>query len=218
MKKLAVFCEAHKNGEPHYHVAILLSGPYMWGPAKRTLRERDGLAAHFSSSHNQLWSAVRYGFVATLKEPVVDASPCIWSDDGSWPNGTASAGSPGASALWEAAQRPWTAAMWKSRSEQAQKASLEGGPKRRITKLDVTAIIVEKGMKTPTEVMAYVQDHGSESLQQWVHSNQKKLKGIGEEAWEWADARERAAADREPDWDCICRHAQRVCPHGDTCP
>ena len=61
------------------------------------------------------------------------------------------------------------------------------------------------------------QDHGTAAMQEWVHANQRKLKGFLEDAWEWADARERAHADREPDWQCVCRHADMDCPHGDAC-
>ena len=115
--KIAVFRETHADSEPHFHVAILLRGPtgsdysttHRWGPAKRSLRERDGLAAHFSSTHTQLWSALRYGFISTLKKPNVDATPYLWSADGSWPTGPAAEGSTGRSLLFEESQKPWAA-------------------------------------------------------------------------------------------------------------
>ena len=47
----------------------------MWLPAKRTLRVRDRLASHWSSTHRHFWSAVRYGAIATCAKPAVDQSP-----------------------------------------------------------------------------------------------------------------------------------------------
>ena len=55
VKKLVVFQEEHENGEPHFHVAVLLKAERMWLPAKRTLRVRDRLASHWSSTHRHFW-------------------------------------------------------------------------------------------------------------------------------------------------------------------
>ena len=42
--------------------------------------------------------------------------------------------------------------------------------------LDLTAIILDKGLKTKAEILEYSQDHGTEKMQEWVSANQKKLK------------------------------------------
>ena len=219
--KVAVFMETHADGDRHFHVAVLLKQPRTWGAAKRTLRVRGGLASHFSCSHTQMWSALRYGFIATLKKPVVDSSPYIWSADESWPNGLVTEGTKAWSCLFEASQRPWNAALWKARSELAQKRKAEGDPaakKARFAKLDLTAIILDRGLKSKAAILEYSQDHGTEAMQHWVHQNQKKLKEFLGEAIEWGEAREAAAAERRTDWEILCQAAERACPHGDACP
>jgi hypothetical protein len=99
VKKLVVFREKHVTGEIHYHVAILLHSVRNFMPAKLALRERYKLAAHFSCSHTQFWSAVRYGYVRTVKKPEVDKDAWSWASDGK------------AFDLYEASQRPWHAGM-----------------------------------------------------------------------------------------------------------
>ena len=218
VKRLVAFREAHADGAPHFHVAILLGRKSRWGAAKRTLREKYSIAAHFSCSHTQFWSAVHYGLYPSPKKPVVDATPYMWASDQTWPTGAAPAGSPGRSALFEAAQRPWQAGAWKGRSEAAHIDAAAGtGKAPRITKLDVTAVIVEKQITTPSALMAYVQDSGSTPMQAWVNNNQSKLKAIIAEAHEWARARQTAHLEKETDWEVVLRRAAEPCPHGDRC-
>ena len=57
--KVVVYQEMHQDGSKHFHVAVLLSGDMSFAACGRTLLERHGLAAHFSRSHTQWWSAVR---------------------------------------------------------------------------------------------------------------------------------------------------------------
>ena len=61
VRKLVVFLETHMDGTKHFHVAVLLAVQARWAIVKRTLRERNKLAAHFSCSHDGWWSVLRYG-------------------------------------------------------------------------------------------------------------------------------------------------------------
>ena len=49
----------------------------------------------------------------------------------------------------------------------------------RFQKLDLTALILEKGWRTKAAILEYTQTHGTEMMQVWVHNNQKKLKEFG---------------------------------------
>lgn len=222
VRKLVVFLEIHADGEIHFHVAVLLSGPFAWGPAKRTLRVRDGIPCHVSCSHTQLWSTIRYCFVPTLKKPNVDGSPWLWSEDGSWPAGLAAPNTTAWSCLFEASQRPWNAYAWKARHEQVQLQKEAGQTssknEARFRKLDLTAIILDKDFKTPASIMEYTQQHGTASMQVWVHQNQRKLKEFLADAIEWGEARKTAEGERQSDWELICQTASKVCPLGDACP
>lgn len=207
VKLLIVFKEEHASGEPHFHVAVLLFSKRSFLPVKLALRKRHGLAAHFSCSHTQMWSVVRYGHIATLKKPVVDKNPFQWTADGVKVD------------LYELAQRPFQAMCWKRRREEKETESqLAEVPKQmRFTKLDFTAIVLAKGLRTKSDVLEYAQNHGSEAMQQFVCNRQKLLSEYVEDALEWGAAREQAATDRVKDWELVCQKAECACPHGDGC-
>ena len=207
VKKIVVFKEAHQDGDVHFHVGVLLATPRTWRSAKRTLRERDHVPSHWSCSHTQFWSIVRYGFFPTLKKPDVDPEPYVWTADNSELD------------LFEASQKPWNAKMWKRRAEEAEKRRSAGTEKTkaRFTKLDLTATILERSLKTKTEILEYAQEKGTELMQHFVHNHQKHLKDYLADALEWGAAREKANLDRETDWNLVCRVAAEACPHGADC-
>ncbi len=113
-------------------------GAPRWLFAKRALRDNYGIASHVSSTHNGLWSCIRYGFVRTANKQTIDETPYIWSSDGSWPAGLVRAGTNEHALLWRAAQRPFNAKAHEARSAAAQKAKVVGScsveSKRRIVR------------------------------------------------------------------------------------
>ena len=108
-----VFLERHSpsadggQGQVHFHVAIKASASFRFMPYKRALRERHGLATHWSTLHTGYWSAVRYGCVPSSKKPLLelDPTPFAWSCRGPHPP------------LFEVAQEPTTAAALSRRRE-----------------------------------------------------------------------------------------------------
>ena len=88
---------------------------------------------------------------------------------------------------------------------------------RRFSKLDLTAIILDKGLTSKAALLAYVQDHGTEEMQAFVHTNQKKLKEFLDEAAEWDRARSDTRMEAETDWELVCRIAEGSCCHGEVC-
>ena len=86
--KVVVFQERHAenaNGEReiHYHVTLCASSSFRFQPYERALRERHGLASHWSTSHHDYWSTVRYGWLPTPKKPSseLDPKPIAWNRD-----------------------------------------------------------------------------------------------------------------------------------------
>jgi hypothetical protein len=207
VKKLVVFKEAHSDRTVHFHVAVCLFQSRTWRAVKRTLRERDHLPSHFSVTHTQFWSAVRYGHIPTVKKPDVDPDPYPWTADGTELD------------LFAESQRPFNATMWKRRREEAVREAAADPRKklRRFGKLDFTAIVMDKELTTKAAVMAYFQKHGSEEQQEFVSNQQRKLKDFLQDAKEWAAARADAKAERETDWALLCRTGEEECPHGPGC-
>ena len=86
------------------------------------------MATHWSSSHSQWWSALRYCAIPTLMKPVVDGSPWPWSDDGSPID------------FFGESQRPFRANAWKRRREEVEKSAAAGGaPPKKFSKLQPRA-------------------------------------------------------------------------------
>jgi hypothetical protein len=206
--KMVVLQETHEDGDVHFHVVVALRQSRTCGSAKRTLQERDHLVAHFSSTHTQFWSGCRCGYSPTAKKPSVDPSPLSWSEEKGW----------NSLDLFDESQRPFNAEIWKRRREACEKEAMAGGKKKgRFNKLDLTSIILTKGLTTKSALLEYTQRHGTEEMQVFIHKNQKCLKEFLSDAEEWSRAQEQAKAERETDWELVCRTAAGPCPCGDCC-
>ena len=208
VKKLVVFQEKHADGDSHFHVAVLLQQPRTFAAAKRSLLARDSLPAHFSTTHTQWWSAIRYGHIPTLKKPHVDPQPLTWAESGGW----------GSLDLFAESQRPWAAHCWVQRREESEKEASAGrAKKRRFNKLDLTSLILAKGITSKAALLEYAQEHGTEEMMVFLSNNQKHLKSFLKDAEEWGVARAQASSERETDWALVCRTAEGPCPYGDGC-
>ena len=205
VRRLVVVRELHASGLPHFHVAVHLHDRRGFLPAKTTLRIRHKLAVHFSCSHTQFWSALRYCVVPTLKKPDIDASPHSWTSSSEELN------------LYELAQRPFNADGWKRRREGADMVASANGKKAKFTKLDLTATIIAKQLFSKNAVLEYAQTCGCEGMQQFVSQHQRKLSEFVDDAREWDAACAEAARDRQSGWTLVCEAAARTCPFGEQC-
>ena len=203
--------EKHRDGKVHYHQVVRLSHETRFLPLKTALRQRSKLASHWSTSHTELWSAVRYVTRTTDKKKQVDRSRDVWTKDGSEPN------------LYEMGNEGWCAKIHKRRREQAAMAPgdqvQERGakkPKEVFGKLDLYALVVTDKLLTPRKVMTYAEKKGSLAMQNYVARNQRKLAELIEDALEWEAAPERAKEDDESDWDLILRKAACTCACGEA--
>ncbi len=72
----------------------------------------------------------------------------------------------------------------------------------------------DKGLTTQAAVMEYVQDHGTEQMQLFVHQRQRHLKDFVAEAMQWGSARQQAAAERQGECSTLCgRYIVYTCPN-----
>ena len=74
-------------------------------PFKQAMRERHGIATHWSTSHDKFWSIVRYLHCTTDHKRVVDRDPLIWTRDNRKLN------------LFKESQEPFQAAAWTAKRE-----------------------------------------------------------------------------------------------------
>jgi hypothetical protein len=203
--KIVVVKEEHTDGEPHFHWAVRLFEKMCFAPVKHTLRQRDHIATHWSCSHTQWWSALRYLVVPSTKK-VVDKDRHVWTWDKRGLD------------LFAEAQEPWMAKIWKRRRESHELAVAAGTCKKaKFSKLDLTALVLEKSLSTKAQVLEFSQNHGSASMHAFVHNNQRKLKEFMEDAQEWGQARQAAQAEKESDWELVGRLANATCELGSKC-
>lgn len=205
VEKLVVFRELHESGQPHFHVAVKLQNPVRFRGPKTALRERYHMPSHWSCTHTQWYSAVRYGCMASERKPAVDATPHQWTPSGEPLN------------LFEEAQEPYCAPMWKRRREQHDAIAIRDEKTLRFRKFDLTSLIISDSLFTPAAIKAYAQDHGTVAMQAFVDQHARRLKDYIEDAKQWARAREDVALERETDWALLLRVADRVCEHGVAC-
>ena len=149
VEKAVVFQEEHDDGRRHFHIALKLNSVARFVPLKQAMRERSGYASHWSCSHSMWWSALRYGVFTSARKPVVDDAPLIHS--------------PGKKLnLVEESQEPFMAKALKRRRE--EKEVKAGGKKQalpKFTKLDFTALVLAKNIKTKEQAIAYATKRGS---------------------------------------------------------
>lgn len=163
IEKMLVAREEHADGDVHCHVAIRLSRSLRFRPAKMTLLQRHKLASHWSCSHTQFWSAVRYLHIPSENKPAVDGEPFAWAKDGSTLD------------LFAEAQEPYVAQVWKRRREEKDKAVAAGqGKPKAFTKMDLTAVILDQGLTTKAAVMQYAQDKAANPLSRFREGQQHK--------------------------------------------
>jgi hypothetical protein len=184
-----VFRERHatRDGETagpyHWHIAVKASESFRFAAYKRALAVNHGVASHWSCSHTGYWSAVRYGFVPSLKKLQADLDPgwFAWSKDGHHPP------------LFDCSQEPTTSAALKRRRETKVLAAAGAGKTEpRPTEMDFYPIIVQQGFRnTPDDHTAYeklvqwLKHHGSPALVTFAWKNRQKLAAIIDDVWTW---------------------------------
>ena len=194
--------EAHADGSSHFHFIVKLLYNMRFKQAKATLSERYKVPSHWSCTHRQLWSAVRYVHVASAKKPLVDVAPAVWTHDGREVD------------LTELSREPFLAVAWRKRSEAAEAiAVVEGKKPPAFNKLDLVALVIAKHLHTTARLLDYIQDHTFPSAQLFATKHQRRLGEYIEDAQEWADAKVTAGLELLSDWELLCRAADSPCKH-----
>lgn len=206
VKKLVVFREEHADGSPHFHAALALCRQMRFAAPKRALQTRHGLASHWSCSHTQWWSALRYCVMPSPAKAAVDAEPfqAVPADV--------------AVDLFHECQEPYVASAWNARREQRDKCSAAVGRAAKFSKADFTAVVLDKGLRTPAAVMSWFQLHGTAAMQVFANHHQRRLQEFLDDALEWSVAGRVALEESRTDWAHVCCAAEETCAQHDTCP
>lgn len=184
--KMAAFREYHAanaNGvcHLHYHVALLLVKKHRFSPIKRALLNKLKLASHWSCTHTDYSSPIRYGTRATPHKPrsALDPAPLLWP-----------AGHP---PLEVAENEPVTArALAALRRSSVQAAGEKGKPEPRVEEIDLWPIIVRSGIRNSPEepfavekLLQYAKANASHKIVAWLFRNEEKVPKLIDKVWRW---------------------------------
>lgn len=185
---LVVFREHHAGGEVHYHVASSANRQYRFGPPKRALLEKFGLATHWSTVHDHYASTVAYGYLPSPHKPMseLDPVPLLWSASGTHPP------------LSEASRPPVNAMLIAKMREAARLARSEKGKSERFEEIHLWPIVVRENFAAGDDgrehLMAYAQRVGGEAMVKYCFANWYKLDDIVRKVWEIERVQEYIAA------------------------
>ena len=201
----------HGEREIHYHIALLASSSFRFQAYKRALRERHGLASHWSDTHIGYWSTVRYGWMPTPKKPQseLDPTPLTWCHDGPHPD------------LFDSVQEPVTAeALRRQREFKVKTATEAGKPEPKATELDLYAVVVREGFRnTPDDPWAHkkliehIRLKGGTALFNMAWRIRHRLAALIDDVWSWETVSDDLAMLRETRLERFgaCAHGQCCC-------
>ena len=184
----------------HHHAGLqFYKQKHSFNPFKLAMRQRHGIATHWSTSHTEFHTIARYLHMATERKPVVDRDPVKWTRDGKELN------------MFEECQEPFNAKAWvASRERQASQPlpTKKQKKEQRFTHLDFKALVLKENLLTPNAVMAHFLEKGSFEMRLWVSGHQQKLRQLIQEAVDLGAASTEAKLEKESEWQIIERRAK----------
>ena len=121
-------------GAGHHHAGLRFhKQKHSFNPFKVALRQRHGIATHWSTSHTEFHTIVRYLRKPTEHKPVVDPDPVVWTRDGRELN------------LFEECNEPFQAKGWVANRERRLSEPMSEKQKKqeRFTHLDFKALFCD---------------------------------------------------------------------------
>lgn len=204
---LSVFLERHSSGEVHYHVAVLADRCFRFVPLKRQLLQTDGLASHWSCSHDGYASCVAYCYLPSPKKPMeeLDPNPWLWAAHG--------ASHP---PLSEASQAPVTSKAWSKKRERDKLQRHEQGKgERRYREVDIWPIVVAEDIRPGPDcserLMAYAKRCGGPVMVDFCFHNWDRLQSIVEKSWKVQHVEEYIAFQSKTRWQVLMDALQTAC-------
>ena len=155
--------ESHRNGGFHYHMALKLNRRRRrWLCSKKFLKEQHSISVHFSDLHYNYYSAWKY--VTKEDEHVLDSNdhPDLWNYKA--PKTSTVCSERKKSRVSRKSDDEQTESdddLHEDSSEAAEKKSADEKErkskkrKKRLTPFELSEIIVEKGIRTRTELLAF---------------------------------------------------------------
>ncbi len=192
--------EKHSDGGYHYHVALKLSGPKRWLEAKRALETKHGITVNFSD-HDGCYTAYQY---------IRKEDDMVYHSTGH-PN-LDEVGSP----RTKRCQEFYRKRRWDKTSEgNSCHGSTSAKRMKKLSNLEVSDFIVEKQIKSETELLAIAneqREEGKKDLADFVLSrNSKSLNDLIKQTWKMKEASSTLQREKTSRMELIRKVANGEC-------
>ena len=140
--------EEHRDEGEHYHLAVKLERIRRLSAVKTLLQEKHGISVHFSNTHNNYYSAWKY--VTKEDEEVLQSAnhPNLWN---SKPPRTD-----------KACEKRSSIGRTRSSANATDEGPSKPTKRKRLSAFELSEIILERGIKTRTELLALAQEQKEE--------------------------------------------------------
>ena len=195
LAKFRVFREYHKADEngvvhAHYHVVIKSKNKFRFMPIKRALLARSHIATHWSTSHTEYWSGIRYCyFPSPPAKPAssLDKESLPWSASGVYED------------LFEEAQEHATVpALQRRREAKVLCAAAKGESEPRPNEIDLWPLIVRHNIRNTDDnreahlqLIAKAKEVCTPAMQTFLFRIRRKLPSLIDDVWQWEEASDR---------------------------
>ena len=216
--------EVHKNGGYHYHMAIKLDRCKRWLPAKKYLKDEQDISVHFSNVHYNYYSAWKYVIkedeeilesdnhtdLWNSKPPKTNAASCLKKTVSQKRERERSTDSGEEcddhnSVIEEGVSEEKT----KSRSQKR---------KKRLSSFELSEIIVEIGIQTRTELLAFANNqkvNGKFDIAEFiVNRGPRVVAEVLNTAWELRNAQEKLDRSKKSRIELLHEASQGECVMG----
>ena len=216
--------EAHQVNGFHYHMALKLNRCKRWLSSKRYLEENHGISVHFSNIHHNYYSAWKY---TTKKDRYVMESkdhPDLWD---SKPPKTQSASISRKHKVVENEDDELSNYSSDNNddisseglySASCSKQSRTKQRKKRMTSFELSELIVRKGMKSRTELLAYANEQkliGKRDIAEFiVNRGPRVVSEVLATAWEMTNAQAKLDRSKKTRIEILEEAAQGQCVSG----
>lgn len=201
--RLSVFEEVHSSGEKHFHSPVLADKPFVAGPLEKGLREQR-IYVYIETSHEFYWSLMCYLSIPRAEKPQIDSQPYL------------SSGHPSIMSCLQDIPRG------ASRGEKdrclaylGKKGPGKGTASRCMAHNEFGRWLVEKGLKTKVDLLAFLQKHRddptSKAAEDYCFRYSQHLANKIAFAWEFANAPKAAATMQCSAWDMVERAKDAPC-------
>ena len=193
--------EEHADGGKHYHLCIKLTQPKRWKSVKSHLAVYNKIVVHFSSAHDNYYSAYKY---------VTKTDKQVFHSQGH-PN-LADAGSPKTKSCIQAFRQKSS----RNRTEKTECPKLK--KPRRLSNLDVHEILLENKIKGKEELFALAREQyeeGKKDLTSFVLSrNSKNLEDLIANTWQIEASKSNLERQQKSRMQLLEAAAQGDCAEG----